>query len=62
MSRLLLSLVMAFALATPALEAQQDREVRAGRYFVGSSAFVAANAALAGRADAPDFYQINAGT
>lgn len=61
MSRMLLTLVAAFALTAPALEAQKNADFLAGRYFVGSSAFVAANLALAGRPDAPDFYQLNAG-
>jgi hypothetical protein len=61
MKRVLLTLVAAFALTHPALEAQQDAGAPPGRYFVGSSAFVAANLVLAGRPDAPDFYQLNAG-
>lgn len=61
MSRMLLILAAAFALTTPALGAQQEAGFPAGRYFVGSSGFVAANLALAGRPDAPDFYQLNAG-
>lgn len=61
MSRLFLIVVAAIALAHAALKAQQDADVVAGRYFIGSSAFVAANLVLAGRPDAPDFYQFNAG-
>jgi hypothetical protein len=61
MKRVLLTLVTAFALTPHPLEAQQDAGALPGRYFVGSSAFVAANAVLAGRPDAPDFYQLNAG-
>ena len=57
MSRMLLILVVAFALTTPSLEAQQAADFPAGRFFIGSSAFVAANLVLAGRPDAPDFYQ-----
>lgn len=60
MSRILLILVAVAAFA-PALEAQHDPDAPAGRYFVGSSAFVVANLVLAGRPDAPHFYQINAG-
>lgn len=61
MSRILLLLVAAFTLSIPALEAQQHAGHPPGRYFVGSSAFVAANLLLTGRPDAPDFYQLNAG-
>lgn len=43
------------------LQAQELGEASSRRHFVGSSAFVLANVALAGRADAPDFYQLNYG-
>jgi hypothetical protein len=61
MRRILLILVATVAIVPPDLEAQHDPDIRAGRFFVGSSAFVAANLTLAGRPDAPDFYQLNAG-
>jgi hypothetical protein len=61
MRRILLILAAAVAIAPPTLEAQHNPDSRAGRFFVGSSAFVAANLVLAGRPDAPDFYQLNAG-
>jgi hypothetical protein len=61
MSRILLFLAAAFALTTLSLEAQAAGALPPHRYFVGSSAFVAANVVLAGRPDAPDFYQINVG-
>jgi hypothetical protein len=61
MNRKLLILFAAFALTPVALEAQQGGIERPGRYFVGSSAFIAANAVLAGKPDAPHFYQLNAG-
>lgn len=51
----------AYALAHSPLAAQQGADQPVRRLFVGSSAFVAANVALAGRPDAPDFYQLNAG-
>lgn len=43
MHRVPLALVAAYALTPPALEAQQGASGPPGRYFVGSSAFVAAN-------------------
>jgi hypothetical protein len=61
MSRIFLILVAAVTLTPATLEAQKAAALPAHRYFVGSSGFVAANVALAGRPDAPDFYQVNVG-
>jgi hypothetical protein len=61
MRRMLPLLVGWVMLAVPSLDAQQIADAPVRRLYVGSSAFVLANVALAGRPDAPDFYQLNVG-
>lgn len=63
MNRPLLIAVAAVVLAPLALAAQRnpDAPLETSRFFIGTSAFVAANLVLAGQPDAPHFYQLNVG-